>query len=137
MKRVCCVVMAACLAACAAPPKKITSDDGLVIISRVQPQYPRAAAENRVQGCVIVSFVVTDAGVADQFQILDSVPKGVFDQVTLKALAGWRFEPPARKGRYAQSLHYSLSSRGKLMERDCIPIPSFVTLNPAGDGKAL
>ena len=78
---------------------------------------------------MVVSFVILPDGHADQFQVLHSEPKGVFDQATLKALLDWKFEQPSRPGRYAQSIMYKMDPRGIPIEQECT-IPSFETLNP-------
>ena len=44
-------------------------------------------------GCVTVQFVVTKDGLTDRFVVLDSKPKGEFDQSVLDSLKFWRFEP--------------------------------------------
>lgn len=99
---------------------------------RAQPVYPLPAAQNGIGGCVVVSFVITPAGIADQYQVLDSKPAGVFDSATLKALNDWRFEVPARPGRYAQEISYKVTPRQKNPQPGCIKTPGYDELNKAG-----
>ena len=80
---------------------------------RAQPVYPRAAAARRVEGCVVVSFVILPSGQADAYQVLDSQPAGVFDQATLKALNDWTFKVPERSGRYYQTIEYRMERSGQ------------------------
>ncbi len=83
--------------------------DGLSIIKRVNPIYPQQAIDQAIVGCTSVSFIVRPDGTADQYQIVESEPKGVFDQVTLKAINEWRFEPAP--GRHTETIYYRLPGR--------------------------
>jgi TonB family protein len=49
-----------------------------------------------VPGCVTIQLVVRADGLTDKFLILDSVPKGRFDQAVLDSIKFWQFE--ARPG---------------------------------------
>jgi TonB family protein len=104
---------------------------------RAKPVYPRAAAERRVEGCVVVSFVILPSGQADAYQVLDSQPAGVFDQATLKALNDWTFNVPERPGRYYQTIEYRMEIAGqknKSPPPECIK-PTLEQLNGSA-GKA-
>src|SRR5205085_160061 len=65
------------------------------VLHTVQPIYPREAARPGIQGCTVISFIVTSDGLADEYEVVESVPKGMFDKASLVALNGWRFEPPS------------------------------------------
>ena len=108
-------------------------------IQRVAPIYPRQAALDGTQGCVVFSAIVLPDGRVDQVLILDSVPKGVFDEAALHAVAQWRFKPPERLGRYAQRIDWKIEhedgSQGSPLERECVKPPSFEALNPEKSGK--
>ncbi len=57
------------------------------------PIYPRRAKERNITGHVKVEFFVNADGKVSNFRILESVPKGVFDQAVRKAAGKWRFHP--------------------------------------------
>jgi TonB family protein len=122
--------------ALAVAAEPITTPDGLVIVKRVPPQYPARLLQAGIEGCVVVAFAVQPDGRADNIEVLDSVPAGQFDQATFEALNEWRFEPPKRRGRFAQSMHYRIDPKGKgaakitPVERACRATPSFDALNP-------
>ena len=132
------VAFGAVLASCASAPvcdtqcRANAAKNGYPVpVRRAQPEYPRPAAERRIGGCTVVSFVIRPDGLADQFQVLDSQPAGVFDQATLLALKEWRFEVPARPGRYAQAIQYRMDPGGILPASPCIEAPGYDALNPA------
>ena len=94
------------LLACACATSTMKTDDGLVIKERVNPMYPKQARDHAIIGCTSVSFVVRPDGTADQYQVVDSQPKGVFDSTTLVAINQWRFEPAP--GRHVETINYAL-----------------------------
>jgi TonB family protein len=124
------------LTGAAAPaPAPIKTVDGLVITKIVQPAYPLKLRKRGVEGCVVLAFEVQPDGHAAKAEVLDSVPAGRFDQTSLKALAQWEFEPPVRKGRYAQAIQFQIDPKraGKVKivppERGCKETPRFEALN--------
>lgn len=111
-----------------------TSDGEGVPVKRVMPDYPKAAFKDRVEGCVTVSFAILPDGRADTYIVMDSVPQGLFDQATLRALNEWRFKAPTRPGRHAQMFEYRLEG-GRPLERNCVS-PSYAELNAPGAASA-
>ena len=132
MTRILAVSIGLALSACASTPQEAGPSTGMPeAIHKAQPRYPRPLAEAGMQGCVLVSFVIKPDGRADQYVILDSVPKGLFDQATLAALNEWRFKQPPRPGRYAQKIDYRVDAPFAIpVQRECQPVPSFEELNP-------
>ena len=66
---------------------------GLVPISQLQPQYPRAEAANGIEGWVSVRFEVRQDGSVGNVQVLNGSPRGVFDHAAIKAVQRWRYRP--------------------------------------------
>ncbi len=62
--------------------------------------YPDSAKNNNVEGHVTVNILVNKDGEVDQVKLLDSVPEGVFDRVTLSAVKTWSFSPAEYKGQF-------------------------------------
>lgn len=60
---------------------------------RIQPKYPFAAANNKVEGFVVMSFSVETDGKVTDIQVERSQPSGVFDKSAVKALSQWRYHP--------------------------------------------
>ncbi len=103
-------------------------DGAAVAAHHVSPQYPKKALKQKVDGCVALSFLLDAEGRASDFQVVESLPQGVFDAATLKVMDQWRFQPPRRAGRYAQLVQFRLGSRAPV--NVCAPLPSFAALNP-------
>lgn len=59
----------------------------------MQPQYPVFEDGRKPQGWVLLEFTVKADGKVENLKILESLPAGLFDKVTLDAAATWRFKP--------------------------------------------
>jgi protein TonB len=65
----------------------------LAIVKSVQPEYPRKAREEAIQGWVEVDFTVAESGQVKDLSVHGANPRGVFDQAALSALSQWRYKP--------------------------------------------
>ncbi|HEX4872441.1 MAG TPA: energy transducer TonB [Nevskiaceae bacterium] len=63
------------------------------VLSRAAPQYPTEAARIRQAGWVVVRYEIDPAGVPAALTVDQASPVGVFEAVTLAAMAQWRFAP--------------------------------------------
>lgn len=74
------------------------SDRGVAPLVRVNPEYPRRAQERGIEGWVHVRFTITAAGTVKDLVVVDSEPKGVFDEAASKAVLRWRYNPRVENG---------------------------------------
>lgn len=74
------------------------SDRSVAPLVRVPPEYPRRALERGIEGWVHVRFTITAAGTVKDLVVVDSEPKGVFDEAATKAVARWRYNPKVENG---------------------------------------
>jgi len=74
------------------------SDRGVAPLVRVNPDYPRRALERGIEGWVHVRFTITAAGTVKDLVVVDSEPKGVFDEAASKAVLRWRYNPRVENG---------------------------------------
>ncbi len=68
-------------------------DDEYLPVFRVPPQYPSQALFDRVEGWVVVEFTIGTQGEVKAPRVVDSTPKGVFEQAALSAVKRFRFKP--------------------------------------------
>ena len=82
------------------PPPSATSaaEFRLSPSAPVQPEYPREAFLDRVEGWVDIEFVVAPDGRVQEARVVDAEPRRVFDKSALRAAHRWQFEPPAAAG---------------------------------------
>ena len=60
---------------------------------RVQPKYPRQAADRKLSGWVELRFLINAQGKTEDIQVTDSEPQGDFENAATKAISKWRFKP--------------------------------------------
>ena len=65
----------------------------LAMVKSVQPEYPRKAREESIQGWVELDFTVAESGQVTDLSVHAANPRGVFDQAAMSALAQWRYKP--------------------------------------------
>jgi periplasmic protein TonB len=69
------------------------SDAGSSPLVRIQPMYPRAAAEKRIEGWVLIEFNITTSGSVEKAHVIDSSPANIFDKAALRAISRWKYKP--------------------------------------------
>ncbi len=65
-------------------------------ITRVAPRYPPRAQRQRIEGWVLVDFVIQADGRVDDVRVLAAEPAGVFDTEAVGSMRRWRFQPPGQ-----------------------------------------
>lgn len=71
----------------------------LTPIVRIEPQYPRKAAMQGLEGHVVLSFEVTESGTVDNVEVVDSQPRRVFDVSAKQAVLKWKYKPQQDDGK--------------------------------------
>ena len=66
---------------------------------RIEPQYPRKARMQSIEGWVTLQFNITPAGTVSDIKILDSKPSRIFDRAAVKALRKWKYRPKIEDGK--------------------------------------
>lgn len=85
----------------------------------VRPVYPSQALLTGVQGEAVVEFALDAAGIPHELEVVGS-GAGPFGAAALRALAGWRFAPPAVPGRrYRQAFTFSLDGDAAAAAQAC------------------
>lgn len=64
---------------------------------RVEPIYPALAAEQAIEGSVILSFDINLDGTVSDVKVVDSNPKVVFDDASVIAVKQWLYQQPSKK----------------------------------------
>ncbi len=77
----------------AVPTQSVFNAYGLQTLKRVHPKYPRRAKLQRKEGYVELAFYINSTGEVSNVSVIDSKPKGVFENSAIKAIKRWRFKP--------------------------------------------
>lgn len=76
-----------------------SGDGDVVPIVRVEPQWPREALIQGIEGWVRVEFTIRPDGTVANPQVVESEPRRMFDRQALRAIQRWRFRPRMVDGR--------------------------------------
>ena len=76
----------------------VQADSWLPIVE-VAPIYPSRALALKAEGQVLVEFVVTEAGTVRDALVVESEPRGIFDQAALEAVAKFKYKPRVVDGK--------------------------------------
>ena len=84
-------------------------------IVRIDPQWPREALVEGIEGYVIVEVIIAADGSVASAVIIESVPRRLFDRNVIRAVLKWKFKPRIINGvaverRAIQRLDFSLDA---------------------------
>jgi protein TonB len=68
-------------------------------LARLKPIYPPQARMRRIEGLVVVEFVVAPDGTVRGVEVITSQPGNLFVDAAVRAIRNWRFTPGAKEGR--------------------------------------
>jgi protein TonB len=74
------------------------SDAGETPLVRIQPMYPRYAAERRIEGWVELAFTISVTGSVKNARVIKAKPANVFNRAALKAIKKWKYRPKIVNG---------------------------------------
>lgn len=63
------------------------------LVYAVEPEYPRAALEDSIEGSVILIVVIDETGNVLQVLVKRSIPPGLFDDAAINAVKQWKYKP--------------------------------------------
>ena len=70
----------------------------------VVPVYPETAADQNIQGWVLLKIKLDEAGKVEEIKVGDATPPGVFEQAALDVFTKAQFAPAQKGGRAVKSL---------------------------------
>jgi protein TonB len=79
-----------------APPKAAAPSNAARLVTRVDPEFPREAIKAGVNDGAVKARVTLDAaGAVTQVDIVDAVPRRIFDRAVTRALSQWKYSEGA------------------------------------------
>ncbi|MFT2091232.1 M56 family metallopeptidase [Paraglaciecola sp. 2405UD69-4] len=67
-------------------------------VTRIEPKYPSQAAQDEIEGSVILEFDIAKDGTTDKIKVIESFPNQVFDKASVDALQQWVYKPRVQGG---------------------------------------
>ncbi|HEX5340139.1 MAG TPA: TonB family protein [Gammaproteobacteria bacterium] len=93
-----------------AAQKPILRAGNLVLIGRVEPEYPKRALRDRLEGSVTVKFTVEPDGSVSAPTVIKAKPRrGIFDDAALRAVLKWKFKPIPKATETSVTLVFNLN----------------------------
>jgi TonB family protein len=83
-----------------------------VVIEKIQPKYPPDAREEKLMGTVVVETVITEEGLVDAIEVIES-DDDRFSDASIAAITQWRFEPALCDGAPV-AVYYNLTVNFRL-----------------------
>ena len=80
------------------PGEQAPEGDVIPIVS-IQPQYPREAAIEGLEGWVELEFTIEADGSVSDVSVVNSEPRRIFDRNAQRALYKWKFKPRVVEGK--------------------------------------
>ena len=77
----------------------VALDSDVTPLVRIEPQYPRKAAMQSIEGWVLLKFDISPAGTVGNIEILGSKPGRIFDRAAIRALRKWKYRPKMEDGK--------------------------------------
>src|ERR1051326_8628694 len=74
------------------------TDQDVMPLVRINPDYPPRAQSRGIQGWVVVQFTITPAGTVKDAKVVEGEPKGVFDDAAVAAVSRWKYNPKVQEG---------------------------------------
>jgi protein TonB len=74
------------------------SDAETVPLVRIQPMYPRRAAQKRIEGWVLLEFTISTKGAVKDARVIKAKPRNIFDRAALQAISKWKYKPKIVEG---------------------------------------
>lgn len=99
-----------------------------IVISRPPPRYPSDLYRKKIEGRVVVEFIVGADGSVEAAQAIESTNRG-FDRSAVQAVLNWRFEPGVKDGKKMRVRATQVVEFGLPKRRRIIPLES---LNKTG-----
>lgn len=79
-------------------PDDTAAEGDAVPIVRINPQWPRQALAEGIEGFVRVEVLIAEDGTVKDARVLESKPGALFVRDTLRAVRRWKFKPRIQDG---------------------------------------
>jgi protein TonB len=74
-------------------PGQASAEGDVVPIVKIDPQWPREALLNGIEGFVEVEFTITPDGSVADVEVLNAEPRRLFVRDAIRAVLKWKFKP--------------------------------------------
>lgn len=90
------------------------ADSDAVPVVRIEPMYPRRAAEQFIEGWVQVGFDISTRGTTKNVKVVKASPRAIFDRAAIQAVKKWKYNPKIVDGKPQERRGLSVRLQFKL-----------------------
>jgi periplasmic protein TonB len=81
-----------------------TGYSDLIPLVRIQPQYPRSALRDGIEGTVVFEVTINPDGTVKKARAISANPRGVFEAAAMSAIMKWKFKPKIVDGKGVETI---------------------------------
>lgn len=81
------------------------SDGDIIPLVAIQPDYPRRALERGIEGYVVVTFIITTAGITRDITVVEST-SSIFERSAIRAAERLKYKPRIIDGTAVEVEHF-------------------------------
>ena len=81
------------LAVAKQPEASAKKETSIAPVMRIEPLYPKQAAEQGISGSVVLKYDITPAGKTANITVVKAEPEAVFNKEAKRALMQWQYTP--------------------------------------------
>ncbi len=74
------------------------SDQDVVPLVRVDPEYPARAKQRGIEGWVAIEFTISPVGTVQNAVVIAAEPRVIFNRAALRAIRKWKYNPKIEGG---------------------------------------
>ena len=75
------------------PEASAKKETSIAPVMRIEPLYPKQAAEQGISGSVVLKYDITPAGKTANITVVKAEPEAVFNKEAIRALMQWQYTP--------------------------------------------
>ena len=75
------------------------------VVKQARPKYPRDAFDQKIEGRVVIEFMIDTKGRVKDARVIESVPG--LDEAAIDCLKKWRFRPAVKNGKAIAALAHA------------------------------
>jgi protein TonB len=94
------------------------SDTDVIPLVRVNPQYPRQAAQQKVEGWVQVGFTISVTGSVKNAKVIKAQPAGIFERAAIRAIRKWKYKPKIEEGKPVERFNVRVQLTFELQDEE-------------------
>ena len=85
---------------------------------RKMPVYPQSAVDECIEGYVMFRYEVDDEGRTANIEVIESFPKGVFEESVIYAVRYWRYGPKDFGKEFTRSHEFATDGECTPIDKD-------------------